>query len=71
MPNIILGEEVVPELFQDKFKPELVSQAALKLMDDVWVQSRIRGKYESLRSQLQGGNVADRVATAVAEAIKP
>jgi lipid-A-disaccharide synthase len=67
--NIILGEEVVPELFQDRFTPELVSQAALKLMDDVWLQSKIRANYEILRRQLGGGKVAERVANAVAEAV--
>ena len=67
--NIILGEEVVPELFQDKFTPELVSAAALKLLDDVWLQSRIRGNYETLRRQLRGGKVAERVASAVAGTI--
>lgn len=69
--NIILGEEVVPELFQDRFTPELVSQAAMKLMDDVWLQSRIRGNYETLRRQLSGNKVAERVVAAVAEAINP
>jgi len=67
--NIILGEEVVPELFQDKFTPELVSAAALKLLEDVWLQSRIRGNYETLRRQLRGGKVAERVASAVAGTI--
>ena len=67
--NIILGEEVVPELFQDKFTPELVSDAALRLLDDVWLQSRIRGNYETLRRQLRGGKVAERVASAVAGAV--
>jgi lipid-A-disaccharide synthase len=67
--NIILGEEVVPELFQDRFTAELVSEATMKLMDDVWLQSRIRGNYETLRRQLGGGKVAERVASAVAEAI--
>jgi lipid-A-disaccharide synthase len=65
--NIILGEEVVPELFQDKMTPEAVSQTALRLMDDVWVQSRIRANYEKLRRQLGSGNVAERVAEAVAK----
>jgi lipid-A-disaccharide synthase len=65
--NIILGEEVVPELFQDKMTPQAVSQAALRLMDDVWIQSRIRGNYEKLRRQLGSGNVAERVADAVAK----
>jgi len=38
-------------------------------MDDVWMQSRIRGNYEKLRRQLGSGNVADRVADAVAKVI--
>ena len=67
--NIILGEEVVPELFQDKMTPEAVSQMALRLMDDVWLQSRIRGNYERLRRQLGSGKVAERVAQLVASGI--
>jgi lipid-A-disaccharide synthase len=67
--NIILGEEVAPELFQDKFTPDLVSRAAIKLMDDVWIQSRIRGKYELLRKSLGGGNAPQRVAEAVARVL--
>ncbi len=67
--NIILGEEVVPELFQDRFTPELVTEAAIRLMDDVWLQSKIRGNYEMLRRKLSGGNVPERVAEAVARVI--
>src|SRR5881628_2470858 len=67
--NIILGEEVVPELFQDKMTPEKVSRTALALMDDVWLQSRIRGNYEKLRGQLGEGNVAERVAEEISSAI--
>jgi len=67
--NIILGEEVVPELFQDKFTPELVTEAAIRLMDDVWLQSKIRGNYETLRRKLSGGKVPERVADAVARVI--
>ncbi len=67
--NIILGEEVVPELFQDKFSAESVSKTVIRLMDDVWVQSKIRGNYELLRRQLGSGQVADRVAVAVERAL--
>ena len=67
--NIILGEEVVPELFQDKFTVESVSTVLRRLLDDVWAQSRIRGKYEFLRRQLGTGKVADRVADAVGRAL--
>jgi len=68
--NIILGEEVVPELFQNKMTPEEVSRTALALMDDVWLQSRIRGNYEKLRRQLGKGNVAERVAESVSEVME-
>jgi lipid-A-disaccharide synthase len=64
--NIVLGEEVVPELFQERMTAQEVSRTALRLMDDVWAQSRIRGNYEKLRRQLGPGNVAERVADAVA-----
>jgi lipid-A-disaccharide synthase len=67
--NIILGEEVVPELFQDRMTPEAVSRMALRLMDDVWLQSRIRGNYEKLRRQLGSGKVAERVANVIADRI--
>jgi len=42
----------------------------LRLMDDVWVQSRIRGNYEKLRRQIGAGNVAERVVDAVAKQIE-
>jgi lipid-A-disaccharide synthase len=67
--NIILGEEVVPELFQDKMTADQVSETALRLMDNVWIQSRIRGNYERLRRQLGVGNVAERVVDAVSSVI--
>jgi lipid-A-disaccharide synthase len=67
--NIILGEEVVPELFQDKMTVANVSKTAIRLMDDVWLQSRIRGNYEKLRRQLGSGNVAERVVEVISSVI--
>ena len=46
-----------------------VSETALRLMDNVWIQSRIRGNYERLRRQLGVGNVAERVVDAVSSVI--
>jgi lipid-A-disaccharide synthase len=67
--NIILEEEVVPELYQDRMTPDNVAEMTLKLMDDVWTQSQIRGKYEKLRRRLGGGSVADKVAEAAVGAL--
>jgi len=69
--NIILGEEIVPELFQDRFTPENVAEQTLRLMDDVWYQSRIRNQYERVRRQLGGGDVAGRVSDVVADMVRP
>ena len=63
--NIILGEEVVPELYQDSMTPDNIADITIKLIDDVWTQSQIRGNYERLRRQLGGGDVAMKVADAV------
>ena len=49
--------------------PETVSQTALRLLEDVWLQSQIRGNYEKLRRQLGSGHVSERVAEAVAKVI--
>jgi lipid-A-disaccharide synthase len=68
--NIILGEEVVPELFQEKMTAEAVTRMAVRLMDDVWLQSRIRGNYEKLRRQLGSGKVAERVADVIADGLQ-
>jgi lipid-A-disaccharide synthase len=67
--NIILGEEVVPELFQDRMTPESVAQTTLRLMDDVWLQSRIRGNYEKLRRMLGSGDTAERVVDEIAKRV--
>ena len=67
--NIILGEEVVPELYQDRMTPDSVAEVTLKLMDDVWTQSSIRGNYEKLRRRLGTGDVANKVADAVAAVV--
>ena len=64
--NIILGEEVVPELYQDRMTEANVAEITLKLMEDVWIQSEIRGNYEKLRRKLGSGDVAGKVADAVA-----
>lgn len=68
--NIILGEEVVPELFQDRMTPENIAGETLKLMDDVWAQSRVRNQYERVRRKLGGGDVAARVADVVAGMVR-
>ena len=68
--NIILGKEIIPELYQDRMTPENVASIILKMMDDVWMQSEIRGSYEELRRELGTGGVADRVATAVGAVAK-
>jgi lipid-A-disaccharide synthase len=70
--NIVLGEEIVPELFQDRMTPENIERETIRLLDDVWAQSRIRNQYERVRRKLGGGDVASRVADVVCRmAIRP
>lgn len=63
--NIILDEDVVPELYQSRMTVDNVVRETVRLLDDVGVQSEMRGKFELLRRRLGSGRVPERVAEVV------
>jgi lipid-A-disaccharide synthase len=64
LPNILAGEQVVPELVQDAATPESLSEALLTLMNDDEVREKLDGKYEAMRRALRQ-NTAEKAAAAV------
>ena len=64
LPNLLLGERVVPELIQDQATPGNLSGALLELLGDAPARYRVEQKLVGLRGQLARG--ADHgAATAV------
>ena len=64
LPNILAGEQVVPELIQDAATPESLADALLTLLRDEEVRETLDGRFESMRRALRQ-NTAEKAAAAV------
>ncbi len=64
LPNILAGEEIVPELIQDAATPESLSEALLKLLGDEDVRARLEERFEAMRRALRQ-NTAEKAAAAI------
>ena len=67
LPNLVLGERVVPELYQEDFVPERVAAELESLLDDDERRARIEGRLAEIPSRLGGPGTLQRVARAVLE----
>ena len=64
LPNILAGEQVVPELIQDAATPETLSEALLTLLRDEELRETLDARFESMRRALRQ-NTAEKAAAAV------
>jgi lipid-A-disaccharide synthase len=53
MVNLVAGREVAPEFIQDRFQPELVAAAAMALLKDHAMRSRMRSDLQQIAAQLR------------------
>ena len=70
LPNILCGEFVVPEFYQEDASPENLAQALSNLLQDAPVRARIAARFARLHAELKCG-MAPRAATAIVEAFFP
>lgn len=64
LPNILAGEFVVPEFLQDDATPENLAQAALNLLFDHTVRSRLEARFGTMLDALRQ-NTAQKLAAAL------
>jgi lipid-A-disaccharide synthase len=64
LPNILAGEQIVPELVQDAATPESLSEALLTLLRDEDVREKLDERFEAIRRALRQ-NTAEKAAQAV------
>jgi len=62
LPNIIAGEEVVPELLQNDFKAEMIEELALSWLNDKQELNIIKEKLQTVRQRLGGGGAVEKTA---------
>jgi lipid-A-disaccharide synthase len=64
LPNILAGEQIVPELIQDAATPESLSDALLTLLSDEDVREKLESRFEAMRRALRQ-NTAEKAALAI------
>jgi lipid-A-disaccharide synthase len=67
MVNLIAGRRIVPELLQDRFNPETLSETLASLLDDTPLRARQMEGLAEVRAKLAtvGATSIDRVRDAV------
>ena len=68
--NLILREEIVPELFQSKAKPEQLARVALKYLENPEMGAAMRSKLTGIRQRLGSRRASETVAAAVSSYLK-
>lgn len=70
MVNLIAGEVVVPELIQNDFTPECVTEEVMKILDDGPPRDTMLRNLEIVRGKLGGGGATVRAAAEVSAFLK-
>jgi lipid-A-disaccharide synthase len=60
LPNLLAGEDLVPELIQEAATAERIAEEAVALLDDAARRARLAGRFEEIHMNLRQG--ADRRA---------
>ncbi|MDB5807459.1 MAG: lipid-A-disaccharide synthase [Betaproteobacteria bacterium] len=70
LPNILCGQFVVPEFYQEDATPENLAQALGNLLNDGVARARVTARFERLHAELKCG-MAPRAAAAIVGAFFP
>jgi lipid-A-disaccharide synthase len=65
--NVLLGEQVAPELLQRDATPAALAQAIARMLDDASYRDAMIARFRGLRGQLAQGEGSERVAEMAAE----
>ena len=64
LPNLIAGEDLVPEILQDDISAEALGQAILRELDDAARRQYLDGRFREIQRMLRR-NAAERAAAAI------
>jgi lipid-A-disaccharide synthase len=70
MPNLLAGNEVVPEFIQHEAKPDAIVKAVRSLMEDANMRSRMISEFDAIIGKLGDGGASDRAARAILQELQ-
>lgn len=65
--NIVAGKQIVPELFQQQVRPDVIAGHALRYLNNVEAAAQVKHEFTRLRGILGPGGSATRAAAEVAQ----
>jgi lipid-A-disaccharide synthase len=65
MPNVLAGQEIVPEFIQHRAKPPAIAGSVLHLMDDLPARQRMISQFDRIIHQLGQGEANEQAARAI------
>lgn len=69
LPNVLAGEEMVPEILQDEVKPDVLGPLLLRALEDEPYRQRIDQVFDAIGDTLRQ-NASERAADAVVELLE-
>ncbi|MBP0048118.1 lipid-A-disaccharide synthase [Marinobacterium sp. AK62] len=69
LPNVLAGEEMVPEVLQDRVTPEVLAPLVIRALEDTEYRRRLARVFGCIGDQLRQ-NASERAADAVAELLE-
>ena len=70
MPNLLAGQEVVPEFIQHEAKPDAIVNDVRLLMEDSPARDRMISDFDAITRKLGGTGASDRAAQAILEELQ-
>jgi lipid-A-disaccharide synthase len=70
MPNLLAGNDVVPEFIQHEAKPDAIARAVRSLMEDANMRSRMISEFDAIIGKLDGSGASDRAARAILQELQ-
>ena len=67
MPNVLASREIIPEFIQHEARPDTISKAVLKLMNDQAVRDAMISEFDAIIARLGEGGASAKAARAIIE----
>jgi lipid-A-disaccharide synthase len=67
MPNVLAGRQIIPEFIQHRARPDAISQAVLRLMNDRDARDLVISEFDAIIAKLGESGASTKAAQAIVE----
>jgi lipid-A-disaccharide synthase len=71
MPNVLAGMEIIPEFIQHEARPDIISKAVLKLMNDQAARDMMISEFDTIIAKLGESGASMKAAQVILDELKP